>query len=127
ALDVVEVDGGEAVRTVVAKDIVFIYFDVDDTFLYFVDGRYDVEVSAEVRGATEPQQLGFNLYYDSMKDYRFTARQIVEAKDGWVTYTFRLTDAAFANTWGWDFAVNGVGNRREDLTVRSVTVRKIPR
>jgi hypothetical protein len=127
ALEVVDVDGSEAVRTVVARDIVFVYFDVDDTFLFYVDGRYDVEVSVEVRGAGAPQQLGFNLYYDSMRDYRFTTRQLVEAKDGWVTYTFRLSDAAFANTWGWDFAVNGVGNRKEDLTVRSVTVRKITR
>jgi hypothetical protein len=127
ALDVVDVNGSEAVRTVVARDIVFVYFDVDDSFLFYVDGRYDVEVSVEVRGAGGPQQLGFNLYYDSMADYRFTARQWVEARDGWVTHTFRLSDAAFANTWGWDFAINAVGNRKEDLTVRSVTVRKISR
>lgn len=127
ALDVVDVDGGEAVRTVVARDIVFVYFDVDDSFLFYVDGRHDVDVIVEVRGAEAPQQLGFNVYYDSMTDYRFTSRQWVEAKDGWVTLTFRLSDAAFANTWGWDFAVNAVGNRKEDLTVRSVTVRKIPR
>lgn len=127
AVDVVEVAGSEAVRTVAAKDIVFVYFDVDDTFLFYVDGRFDVEVSVEVRGAAAPQQLGFNLFYDSMTDYRFTTRQWVEAKDGWVTYTFRLGDAAFANTWGWDFAINAVGNRNEDLTVRSVTVRKITR
>ncbi|HEY3248101.1 MAG TPA: beta-galactosidase [bacterium] len=127
AVDVVEVDGAEAVRTNTSKEIVFIYFDVDDSFLYYVDGRATVEVSVEVRGASAPQQLGFNLLYDSMTGYRFTSWQWVEARPAWVTYTFKLTDAGFANTWGWDFAITAVGNRKEDLTVRSVTVRKIPK
>lgn len=127
AVESVEVGGVEAVRTNAAKDIVFIYFDVDDSFLYYVDGRTAVEISVEVRGAAAPQQLGFNVLYDGMTGYRFTPWQWVEAKDGWVTYTFRLSDANFSNTWGWDFAINAAGNKKEDLTVRSVTVRKVPR
>ncbi len=124
ALEVVTVEGGEAVRTSAGKDIVYVYFDVDDSFMYFVNGRHGVEITVEVLGASAPRQLGFNLFYDSMTDYRFTGWQWVEAKEGWVTYTFRLPDAAFANSWGWDFAINAAGNRREDLTIRSVTVRK---
>jgi hypothetical protein len=124
ALEAVEVDGGEAVRTSAGRDIVYAYFDVDDSFMFFVNRRHPVEVVVEVRGASAPRQLGFNLFYDSMTDYRFTEWQWVEPHDGWVAYTFRLPDAAFANSWGWDFAVNAAGNRREDLTIRSVTVRK---
>ncbi len=127
AVEVVEVDGSEAVRTNASKEIVFIYFDIDDSFLYYVDNRAAIEVAVEVRGASAPKQLGFNLLYDSMTGYRFTPWQWVEAKPGWVTYTFKLTDAGFANTWGWDFAITAVGNRKEDLTVRSVTVRKAPK
>lgn len=127
AVEPVEVGGSESVRTNASKEIVFIYFDVDDSFLYYVDGRAAVEISVEVHGASAPQQLGFNIFYDSMTGYRFTSWQVVEAKDGWVTYTFRLNDAGFSNTWGWDFAINAVGNRKEDLTVRSVTVRKASR
>jgi hypothetical protein len=125
AVEVVDVDGSEAVRTNTSKDIVFIYFDVDDSFLFFVDHRAAVEIAVEVRGAAAPQQLGFNIFYDSMTGYRFTPWQWVEAKAGWVTYLITLTDANFANTWGWDFAINAVGNRKENLTVRSVTVRKV--
>ena len=124
ALEAVDFDGGEAVRTNAGKDVVYAYFDVDDSFIFFVNGRHPVEVTVEVRGASAPKQLGFNLLYDSMKDYRFTEWQWVDAKDGWLTYTFRLPDAAFANSWGWDFAINAAGNRREDLTIRSVTVRR---
>lgn len=126
AVEVVQIDGSEAVRANAAKEIVFVYFHVDESFLYFIDGRATVEIVVEVRGARAPQQLGFNVLYDSMTGYRFTPWQWVETKDGWVTYTFRLTDANFANTWGWDFAINAAGNRNEDLTVRTVTVRKIP-
>ena len=125
AVEVVDVDGSEAVRTNASKDIVFVYFDVDDTFLFFVDNRAAVEVSIEVRGAGAPQQLGFNLLYDSTTGYRFTPWHWVEPAQAWVTYTFRITDANFANTWGWDFAINAGGNRREDLTIRTVTVRKV--
>lgn len=127
AVQPVQVGGAEAVRTNVARDVVYIYFDVDDSFIYYVDGRYAVELVVEVHGASAAGGLGFNIFYDSMTDLRFTRWQTVEAKDGWVTYTIRLLDAAFANTWGWDFAINAAGNRAEDLTVRSVIVRKVAR
>lgn len=125
ASTVIEVDGAEAVRANSAAERVYVHFDVDDTFLYFVDGRAIVEIAVEVQGASAPDQLGFNLWYDSMSGYRFTPWQWVRASPGWVTYTFRLGDAAFANTWGWDFAINAAGNRSEDLVVRSVTVKKM--
>lgn len=125
ATEVIEVDGVEAVRSDNSKERVYLRFDVDDTFLFFVDGRVGVEISVEVRGASAAQQLGFNIWYDSMSGYRFTPWQWVEATPGWVSYTFRLPDAAFADTWGWDFAINAVGNRSENLIVHSVTVKKV--
>ncbi len=124
AVEPIEIDGGEAVRTSIARDVIYVYFDVDDTFLYFVEGRVPVEITVEVWGARTARQLGFNLLYDSTGGYRFTPWQWVDVKDGWATYTFRLTDVNFANTWGWDFAVNAAGNRGDDLIVRTVSVRK---
>lgn len=124
AVEPIEIDGSEAVRTTVSRDIVYVYFDVDDTFAYFTEGRVPIEITVEVRGARVSGQLGFNVLYDSTGGYRFTPWQWVDARDGWVSYVVRLTDATFANTWGWDFAINAAGNRREDLVVRSVTVRK---
>jgi hypothetical protein len=125
ATDVIEVDGVEAVRSDSSKDRVYFRFDVDDTFLYFVDGRVGVVITVEVHGASAAQQLGFNILYDSMSGYRFTRWQWVDASPGWVSYTFRLPDASFADTWGWDFAINAAGNRSENLIVHSVTVTKI--
>lgn len=122
----VEIDGTEAVRTRVEREAVYVYFDVDDSFAFFVDGRFAIDIAVEVRAASAAQQLGFNVYYDSMTGYRFTPWRWVETGTGWVTYTARLPDPAFANTWGWDFAINAAGNRKEDLVVRRVSVRKHP-
>jgi hypothetical protein len=124
AVEAVEVGGVEAVQTSVARQAIYVYFDIDDTFLYFAEGRVPVEITVEVWGARAPRQVGFNLLYDSTSGYRFTPWQWVDTNPGWVTYTTRLTDANMANTWGWDFAVNTSGNRSEDLVIRTVTVRK---
>lgn len=122
----VVVDGVEAVRTDQPRDAVYVYFDVDHSYAYFVDGRYDLLITVEVHRARAPRQVGFDLLYDSMSGYRFTPWQWVEAGEGWAAYTVRITDADFSSTWGWDFAVNGAGDTREDLIVRAVTVRKVP-
>jgi len=127
AVEVVQVEGEDAVRTNAATEALFVYFDVADTFLFFNDRRFDVEITVEVLGASAPQTLGFNIFYDSADGYKFSPWQWVEAKEGWMSYKVRLTDANFADTWGWDFAVNAGGARNENLTVRSVTVRKVPR
>jgi hypothetical protein len=125
AVEAIEIGGVEAVRTSVARQVVYVYFDIDDTFLFFGEGRVPLEIVVEVWGARARGQVGFNLLYDSVSGYRFTPWQWVDVADGWVTHAIRLTDASMANTWGWDFAINAAGNRAEDLVVRTVTVRKI--
>jgi hypothetical protein len=124
AVEPVERGGVEAVQTSVARQVIYVYFDLDDTFLYFAEGRVPIDVTVEVWGAETPQQIGFNLLYDSTGGYRFTPWQWVDARDGWVAYTVRLADVNMANTWGWDLAINTAGNRAGDVVVRSVTVRK---
>jgi len=126
AVEPVEVGGVEAVKTSVARQVVYVYFDIDDTFLYFDEGRTPIEIAVEVWGARAPRQVGFNLLYDATGGYRFTPWQWVDVRDGWTTHVVRLTDASMANTWGWDFAINAAGNRTDDLVVRTVTVRKGP-
>ncbi|MDQ7840653.1 MAG: hypothetical protein RDU83_06450 [bacterium] len=126
AVEPVETAGGEGVRTVIARGVVYVYFDLDDTFAFFLEGRTPLEITVEVWGSSAPGGVGFNLLYDSTGGYRFTPWQWVGVADGWVNHTLRLTDASMANTWGWDFAIHAGGNRSEDLVVRSVTVRKIP-
>ncbi|HEV2283869.1 MAG TPA: hypothetical protein VGX75_15905 [bacterium] len=122
----VTVDGADAVRTDQMKDAVYVYFTIDDSYAYFVDGRYDYLITVEVHRAGGPQRVGFNLMYDSMSGYRFSPWQWVDQGDGWAKYTTRISDASFSKTWGWDFAVNGAADKKENLVVRSVTVTRVP-
>ncbi|MGH2406161.1 MAG: hypothetical protein ACRDGN_17135, partial [bacterium] len=124
AVEPVEIEGVEAVRTSVSRNVFYVYFDVDDTFMFFAEGRAPIEIVVEARGARAARQLGFNVLYDSTTGYRFSPWVWIEPGEGWTTQTIRLTDASFSNTWGWDFALNAAGNRADDLTVRAVTVRK---
>ncbi|HLJ62003.1 MAG TPA: hypothetical protein VKZ50_19930 [bacterium] len=126
AVVAVTMDGSPAVRTDPTSEAVYVYFNIDDSFAYFNDGRYDFLVTVEVHRASAAQLVGFNLMYDSMTGYRFGPWQWVDAGAGWTTYTFRISDADFSKTWGWDFAVNGAGDRKENLVVRSVTVKRVP-
>jgi Beta-galactosidase len=123
----VTVDGAEAVRTDAAKEVLYVYLDVDHSYAYFVDGQQDILITVQVHRAKAAQQAGFNILYDSTTGYRFTPWQWIEPGTGWVTYTLRITDAGFSSTWGWDFAINAAGTRKEPLIVRSVTVRKVQR
>ena len=122
----VTVDGADAVRTDQMKDAVYVYFTIDDSYAYFVDGQYDYLITVEVHRAGGPQRVGFNLMYDSMSGYRFSPWQWVDEGDGWASYTIRISDASFSKTWGWDFAVNGAADKKENLVVRSVTVTRVP-
>jgi hypothetical protein len=123
----VTIDGVEAVRTDPTKEVLYVYLDVDHSYAYFLEGRQDILITVELHRAKVAQQAGFNILYDSTTGYRFTPWQWIEPGSGWVTYTLRLTDAGFTSTWGWDFAINAGGTKKEPLIVRSVTVRKVPR
>src|SRR5207244_13084448 len=104
-----------------ARERIYAHFDVDDTFLYFVDGRSLVEITVEVRGASAAEQLGFNLWYDSMSGYRFTPWQWVQVSPGWVSYTVRIGDAAFANDRGLYFAIHAAWTITEDHVISTHT------
>ncbi len=126
-VETVEVDSEAALRVAPGREAAFLYFDVDDTFLFFNDGRFQVQVTVETLGAGAPESLGFNLFYDARSGYRFTPWRWVEPGEGWRTHVLSLEDASFTTTAGWDFAINAGANRREALTIRSVAVRKVAR
>ena len=45
------------------------------------------------------------------------------AKKGWQTYAFKLTDANFANNWGWNFRIRMCGSPG-DIWVKEVSVKR---
>lgn len=116
----VELEGEAAWSTDLAREKAFILFDVDDSFAYFIDGRYALEVEVVVYGNTGTQPMGFNLGYNGVKGYSFTRWQVVEPGPGWKTYSFRIPDADFSDQLS-DFRLNALGSRA-DITVLSVRV-----
>jgi len=123
----VTIDGADAVKTDPQKDAVYIYLDVDHSYAYFIDGRRAVLITVLVHRAAAPEQVGFNILYDSITGYRFTPWQWVDAGTGWVSYTIRLIDAEFSSSWGWDLPINAAGDKKEPLGVRSVAVKLAPK
>lgn len=116
----------EGWSTELGKGKTSILFDVDDSFLYFVDGRYRAEVEVEVWGNESPAtKMGFNLQYDSTRGFAAAPWRWIDEGPGWKRYTFTLDDPDFSDPWS-DFRIN-VAASRQDVLVRSVTVRRVPR
>ena len=104
----------------------WIYFDVDDRWLYLGRGRTPVMITVECAGSIRGEEkLGFNIMYDSARGYRFSPWQWVEAGYGWRSYRVVLDDVSFGNRAGYDFRINAKGSK-QDLWVTAVTVEKLP-
>jgi len=104
----------------------WIYFDVDDRWLYLGRGRTPVMITVECAGSIRGEEkLGFNIMYDSSTGYRFSPWQWVEVGYGWRSYRVVLDDVSFGNRAGYDFRINAKGSK-QDLWVAAVTVEKLP-
>jgi hypothetical protein len=103
----------------------WIYFDVDDRWLYFAQGRTPVAVTIECEGSSAGEEaLGFNIWYDSTTGYRFSPWQWVAAGPDWKRYRVELPDISFADRNGYDFRINIKGSK-QDIWISSVTVEKL--
>ena len=105
----------------------WIHLDVPDDFLFFNLERRPVEVSVRVRGVTKAQKTGLSLYYDAIGGMNNSAWQWIDIgpyKE--FTYTFRLNDALFAGSEGYDLRLD-MGGSEENLRVIDVTVWKLAR
>lgn len=116
--------GRSIVRTVRGKSP-WIHVDVPDGFLFFNTQRIPLEVTIDVFGVTQAQRTGFNLYYDAQQDMRYTPWQWIDVgPDKVYSYTFKLTDALFANRAGYDFRIN-MGGSVEEIRVVDIRVKKL--
>jgi len=108
-----------------AADVPWVYFDVDDSWLYGARERLRVAVTVEVEApAAGKEVVGFNLYYDAVDGYRTTPWQWVDGGGGWRTYRVVLEGVSFTNRNGYDFRINAKGSH-QDLWVASVKVEKL--
>ena len=117
------VDGVHARRTDRANKMLYVYFDVDDS--YASVGDSEIEITIVGRRVDPAKGGGCNLTYESTKGYRHTdSWWTAPAGPGWHRHTFRLKDANFANNWGWNFRIDVVSSPA-DIWVKEVVVRRI--
>ena len=117
------VDGSHVRRTDIAGKSLYVYFDVDDSYVSVGDAG--VEVTVVARRVDPSKAGGCTLTYESVKGYRQAGEWwTVPAGPQWHEHTFRIKDANFANNWGWNFRISVVGSP-DDIWVQAVTVRRV--
>lgn len=124
-------EDGEALCTV-RDDAPWIHLAVPDGFLFYNREKLPVEVTVRVAGVTAPMRTGFSLMYDSANGMAYTRWQWIDALPSAVTtdspteftYTFRLNDALFSDSEGYDLRID-MGGSRESVRVLDVAIRKI--
>jgi hypothetical protein len=117
------VEGLYARRPLRSKGLEYMYFDVDGS--YAGVGDSELVITLVVRPVDPSQGAGFNLTYESTKGYRESADAWKATADpGWQTATFHLTDANFANNWGWNFRLR-LSGWPGNVWVKQVTVKRI--
>jgi len=105
----------------------WIYLDVPDDYLFFNIDRHPVEVSVRVRGVQTANKSGFSLYYDGIGGMTNSRWQWVDVGPfAEYTYTFRLDNALFAGSEGYDLRLD-MGGSIESVKLLGMTVRKLPR
>ncbi|EIQ00297.1 hypothetical protein OpiT1DRAFT_04840 [Opitutaceae bacterium TAV1] len=114
------------------RNHMYMYFDIDDSFMYYVDGQYDVEIEFQFYpNKNEPGK--FRILYDSTSGMKLSPYIDVPAdpkayekqdESSLVSRKLLITDAAFINRWKYDFRIDlGKGN----LHLKKLIVRKIPK
>lgn len=98
----------------------YMYFDVDDSYASVGDHQLEITVIAQ---PTEPAKgASFGLTYESTKGYKDAKGRFNAPKNsGWQSYTFKLDDANFGGTWGWNFRLE----HAQGAWIREVKVKRI--
>ena len=100
----------------------YIYFDVDDSYAGVGDNTLEITVVA--RRTDQSKRCSFNVCYESVKNYRGTKDHFDVPAGGWHRHTFRVNDANFGNTWGWNFRIDLCGSA-SDVYVKEVIVKRV--
>ncbi|MEZ0299481.1 MAG: endo-1,4-beta-xylanase [Candidatus Methylacidiphilales bacterium] len=97
----------------------YMYFDVDDSYASVGDNNLEITVTAMPVDATKGASI--NLLYEGSARYTETKdRFTLEKKAEWQTYTFKLSDANFGGSWGWNFRFN----QAQNAWIKEVSVKR---
>ena len=122
-----EIDGVHALKTDKTNGNIFLYFDVDDSFIY--GGNNEVEIEVEYY---DDYPGIFGIGYDGSGTANGTSGVRLTGTNQWLKTTFTIPDVEFAGgVNNADFRVGlytsvmgAAGSEDKDISIRSVTVRK---
>jgi polysaccharide biosynthesis protein PslG len=98
-------------------------FRASPTFAPF--GTTNLEIKIVARRAESGQAAGFQLMYETLKTthgYERAGYWTIPEGTEWQEHTWRVTDANFVGTWGYNFGITEISG---DFVISSVSVRKI--
>ena len=118
---------GEPCRRVVSKDKdnSVGYFRADTGFVPYGTQALDITVVARRAASDQPAELA--LTYEKREGYKDFIkggeRWSIPAGKGWQEHTWHVTDACFANCWGWHIGLISAGDTKEFL-IKEIRVTK---
>lgn len=116
------VEGQEYRRTDKARNRPFMYFDVDNTYAGLGDTTFEITIVAR---RPPGKEAGMTLCYESVTGYHQAGDWwTVPGDDKWYEKTFRITDANFVDTWGWNFRIDAISSA-SDPWIKEVRVKRI--
>lgn len=116
------VDGVYARRTDKRNRNNYINFDVSDS--YAALGDKELEITVVARRSSADKSAGFILCYESLTGYHETKKgAVVGPQPEWQEFVFKIGDANFANSWGWNFRLD-VSGSASDVLVKEVRVKR---
>ena len=118
---------GEPCRRVVSndKDKCFALFRADPRFIPFGPRTLDITVVA--RRVSPDKAAEVAITYENLEGYKDFKKGVepwtIPAGEGCHKHTWRVTDACFANKWGWNIGLMSTG-ANPDLMIKEVSVTK---
>jgi len=117
------VNGVYARRTDKANRNSYMNFDVSDSYAALGDKQLEITVVA--RRTNPDKNASFVLCYESVTGYHETKQgAMIGPKAEWQKFIFKIDDANFANSWGWNFRLD-VSGSPSDVLVKEVHVKRI--
>jgi len=100
----------------------YIYFAVNPSYVPF--GTRNVEITAVVKRLAPDKLAGMQLNYESQRGYVDGGYLNIPAGDDWQEIKWRISDANFVGSWGWNFRLNAISSPNEFL-IREIRARRL--
>ncbi|MCP4752207.1 MAG: hypothetical protein GY866_15020 [Proteobacteria bacterium] len=121
-------DGGSYVETRKGDAAPYLYFEIDNTFAYWINGQYEIDLEFHLP-SPESESTGFRVTYEkgigesANSEFVSVSTEDIQSGGDTVVKSVVLKDAFFFGTLGWDFRVDATDSTN-DIRIQRIVVRK---